>query len=72
MPKTVSPDQGVGDSLAHNPHLDAELQQIKDKLKATEVQLERERKALNSLRSKVNVDESWQAFTKTRMCHSSS
>ncbi|XP_070173911.1 cilium assembly protein DZIP1L-like isoform X2 [Littorina saxatilis] len=50
--KAYSPDHGVGDSLANNPHFEAEVSQIKKRLLATEAQLEEERKMLASLRRK--------------------
>lgn len=52
--KASSPDQGVGDSIANNPQMDAELCHIKARLHATEAQLEEERRMLASLRSKVS------------------
>lgn len=54
--KAPSPDQGVGDSLAVNHHMDAELSQIKERLQATEAQLQEERRILASLRRKVKKD----------------
>ncbi|KAK7482854.1 hypothetical protein BaRGS_00025887 [Batillaria attramentaria] len=50
--KMVSPDHGVGDGLANNPQFEAEFSQIKERLRATEAQLEEERRALASIRRK--------------------
>ena len=52
--KAISPDHGVGDSLANNPQLETEFIQIKERLRATEAQLEEERRVLASLKRKVN------------------
>ena len=53
--KAISPDHGVGDSLANNPQLETEFSHIKERLRATEAQLEEERRALASLKRKVNT-----------------
>ncbi|KAL8624507.1 hypothetical protein ACOMHN_053050 [Nucella lapillus] len=50
--KAGSSDHGVGNSLANNPQFEAAFSEIRERLHATEAQLEEERKSLASLRRK--------------------
>nr|KAG5696484.1 hypothetical protein BaRGS_016523 [Batillaria attramentaria] len=60
--KMLSPDHGVGDGLANNPQFEAEFSQIKERLRATEAQLEEERRALASIRRKRELEEVKEVF----------